>query len=603
MRDAALPGGEALTGGRARSIVAGAVAAALAFALAGKFFDVGVTNADVPIWYEGDALFSLALVKGVLDHGELLHNPDLGAPHGLDLHDFPLPYGLHLAALRAIGLFTDDPGLAVNALWLLGFAAIAACAFAAFRLLDLPRAESAAAGVLYAFLPYHLERGQSHLFLSMYYVVPLAAALAVRLYRDAPRLSGARTWTLRPRVSLRTALLAAALALALGASGVYYAFFGCFFLAAAGVLGALRARSAAPLGAAALLLTLIAATVVVSIAPNLLYRREHGPNPIALQRSASEAEIFGLKIAPMLLPVRSHAIPSWADLRQRYDAVTPLHNESGSATLGVAAGAGFLLLLGWALGAIARRDRQPLLDGLAALNLAGLLLATTSGFGALTALLGLPQIRAYNRISIWLAFFALAALIAVTRPLRDRLMRRRGGAAIGALLVAAMLALALTDVMSPGYRPQRKLVRQRVAIDRAFVATAEATLPPDTAVFQLPYVGYPETVPPARMAYYDPLRPYLQSHGLRWSHGAMKGRPEADAIAALALQPVTALPHALVAAGYGALLLDTFGYTPADEAVLRAALENELGTPIATSEDGRLLLFRLPVAQPIANPS
>lgn len=584
MRDTAVPGGEALIGEHARSIAAGAVAAALAFAIAVDFFDVRVADLAVPIWYEGDSLFSLALAKGLLDHGGILHNPDVGAPHGLDLHDFPLPYGMHLVALRAIGMLTDEPGMAVNSLWLLGFPAIAACAFAALRMLDLPRLESAAAAVLYCFLPYHLARGEKHLFLSMYYLVPLACAVALRLYRDGARK---RLWP-------------AVLALALGASGVYYAVFGCFFFAVAGALGSLRARSATPLGAAALLVALVGASVAAGVAPNLLYWRENGPNPAALERLPVEAELYGLKIAPMLLPVAPHAIPSWAETRNRYEARTPQRNESGFATLGVVTGAGFVLLLGWALAALALRERHVLLDGLAALNLAGVLLATTSGIGALVALFGLPQIRAYNRISIWLGFFALAALVAVAQPLHDRLARRRATAVIGAALLALLLSLALADVLSPGFRPGRKAVGARFAIDRAFVTAAEAALPARTAVFQLPHVAYPEAVPPERMLVYDSLRPYLHSRTLRWSHGAMKGRPEAVAIDTLAMQPAAALPDELVAAGYGALMVDRFGYTPEQEAALRTELEARLGTPIVNSDDDRWLLYRL---QPSANPS
>jgi phosphoglycerol transferase len=582
-------------GERARTISVGVGAAALSLVLAVVLFEVRAGDLAVPIWYEGDSLFTLALAKGLLDHGGILRNPDVGAPYGLEFHDFPYPYGLHLATLRAIGAFTDAPGGAVNALWLLGFPAIAACAFAALRLLGLPRAESAAAAVLYAFLPYHLGRGEKHLFLSMYYLVPLAAALAVRLHRDAHELAAGprRGW---PRVPPRAALLGAVLALALGASGAYYAYFACFFFAAAGVLGALRVRSTAPLTAAAGLVILIVASAGAGMAPSLRYWREHGTNRAVAHRAAADAEIYGLRIAPILLPIPAHPIPGWAELRRRYVRRTPLRNEGELATLGVIGGVGFVTLVGFGLAAAGGvRGGPPLLHSLAALNLAGLLLATTSGFGALLARLGFRSIRAYNRISIFLAFFALAATIALARPLRERLVRTRAGAALGALLLALGLALGLPDVVSRAYLPDRAAVRALFASHRDFVRAAEAALPPGTAVFQLPHVGYPEELGPGRMYTFDPLRPYLHSQTLRWSHGAMKGRPGAIAIAALAQRPAAELPDTLAAAGYGALLVDRFGYEGAGEAALRAALEPRLGTPLE-SGDGRFLLYRLPGA-------
>ena len=561
------------------------MAAAFSLALAIALFDVRPADLAIPIWYEGDALYSLALVKGVVDHGSLLRNPDLGAPHGLEFHDFLNPYGLHFAALHAIALFTDEPGAAVNALWLLGFAAIAACAFAALRLLGLPRAESAVAAVLYAFLPYHLERGEKHLFLSMYYMVPLAAALAVRLHRDTSPL----------RVTAPAALGAAAVALGIGASGAYYAYFACFFFAAAGVLAGLATRRLAPLASGAALVALVVASVGVGLAPSLLYWSEHGANPRVAKRIAAEAELYGLKIAPMLLPIPAHPIHGWAELRRRYDQRTPLRDVGGAATLGLLGTAGFLLLVARALArAGGWRGAPRLLDSLAALNLAGLLLATTSGFGAVLARLGLRTIRAYDRISIWLAFFALAAVIVAAKPLRERLLRTRAGAAAGLALLAAVLGIGLVDLVSPAYLPDRATVRRQFEADRAFVRAAEAVLPADTAVFQLPHVEYPEAVGPGRMELLESLRPALHARSLRWSHGAMKGRPAGDAIAALAARPPVALPGALAVAGYGALLVDRFGYAPAQEAALRAAIEPRLGAPLVESGDGRFLLYALP---------
>lgn len=578
---------------RARTIAAGAAAAALSLALAVALFDVRLADLADPLWYEGDSLYSLALAKGLLDHGTVLHNPDLGAPHGLDFHDFLNPYGLHFAALSAIGWFVDEPGAAVNVLWLLGFPLIAIGAFAGLRLLGLPRAESAAAAVLYCFLPYHLVRGQKHLFLSMYYLVPLAAALAVRLHRDAEQLVGARRGPF-PRVSPRAALGAALLAFGLGASGVYYAYFGCFFFAAAGVLGALRTGAVAPLVAAALLVAGVAGSALVGLAPSLGYWREHGRNPAVARRVAAEAELYGLKIAPMLLPVHAHPIPGWAEIRERYEKRTPLRSESQTATLGVWIGIGLLVLVGWALARVGGLRAAPnVLDSLAALTLAGLLLATTSGFGALVARLGFRAIRAYSRISIFLAFFALAALLVLARPLRERLVRSRAGAAAGAVALGLVLALGLADVVSPAFLPDRAAVRRLVAMDRAFVRQAEALLPAGTAVFQLPHVGYPEVVPPGRMHPFDSLRPYLHSRTLRWSHGAMRGRPAGEAIAALAARPAAALPAALAEAGYGALLVDRAGYGQGEEAALRAALAPPLRAPLVTSENGRFALFAL----------
>ena len=62
-----------------------------------------------PFSYHHDALFYLMVTKDVLKHGWWLENPDLGAPFGQQLYDFPVLVGdsLHLALLRAVNVLGD----------------------------------------------------------------------------------------------------------------------------------------------------------------------------------------------------------------------------------------------------------------------------------------------------------------------------------------------------------------------------------------------------------------------------------------------------------------------------------------------------------------
>ncbi|HKG10283.1 MAG TPA: hypothetical protein VKB07_06895, partial [Gaiellaceae bacterium] len=51
-----------------------------------------VWNADLrrPFDYSGDATFTAAVVKNVVDEGALWENAELGAPRGQELYDFPV---------------------------------------------------------------------------------------------------------------------------------------------------------------------------------------------------------------------------------------------------------------------------------------------------------------------------------------------------------------------------------------------------------------------------------------------------------------------------------------------------------------------------------
>jgi hypothetical protein len=68
---------------------------------------------QVPFQYTGDALFYLMAIKGVLEHGWWLENPDVGAPSGQELYDFPSFVGrsLHLLLIKLLGLLFSDSAL------------------------------------------------------------------------------------------------------------------------------------------------------------------------------------------------------------------------------------------------------------------------------------------------------------------------------------------------------------------------------------------------------------------------------------------------------------------------------------------------------------
>ena len=104
-------------------------------------------------------------------------------------------------------------------------------------------------------------------------------------------------------------------------------------------------------------------------------------------------------------------------------------------------------------------------------------------------------------------------------------------------------------------------IEARHASDRAFVAAIDDVLPDGAAVFQVPVLDFPETIPPGRMEDYDPLRAYLADTGtLRWSYGAVKGRPEADWQARVRddVGLLGALPG-LLGLGFEGLWVDTWG--------------------------------------------
>ncbi len=565
----------------------------------------------VPLAYSDDGLVSAMYVKAVVDNGWYLHNPRLGAPAGLDLADFPMADGLHFLLVKLLSFGTDDYALVFNGYFLLTFPLTTLSALLVLRHFGVAAGPAMVAALLFTFLPYHFFRGPHHLWLAAYFLIPPLVMVALWVYQGTLRgatsagppstqysvLSTQYSEVHHAEASPQpacphrwaVALLVAALA---SSAGAYYAFFGSYLLAVAGLTAAVRLRRLTPLCQSAVLVAVIGLGMGLNLAPTLLHQRVHGPAGDAVYRHPGLAEYDGLKLAQLLLPVYAHPVRAWADLRLRYRTLTPLNGENDWAALGLAGSVGFLVLLGRL--AYRRRDGAGpgLVDGLAVLNLAAMLLGCVGGLGSVFAFLVSPQIRAYNRIAIYIAFLSFFLLALLLHKAVHWCGPTRRGRWAAAALLGLVLGIGVLDLAS-GYT--KRLYAQQAepyASNAEFVRAVEAVLPEHGLVFQLPYVSFPEAVRPRQMGEYDHLRPYLHSRTLRWSHGAMRGRVGDVWQAKLAERPAEELLRGLAVAGFAGLYLDRAGYADRG-AALEQRLHGMLGVAPLVSRDRRLVCFDL----------
>lgn len=533
-----------------------------------------LVDLSLPLAWGGDAFYYQVLAKGIVENGLTLSNPSLGAPHGMSLADAPVAVNaLHVGVLRVLAAFTSDPVRIINLYFLAAFPLVALSALAVLRHLGISWTAALVVAILFAFAPYRLARGESHLFLGACYLVPLGALVAL--------------WACQGLAGRRARMaVGAAVCVALALGGPYYAFFTVFFLVVGGLGAAVRHRHPRLLLEPLVLAAVIGGVGLLQALPTREWFRQNGVAPV-MRREAAEAEFYGLRVAQMLLPVRGHLVGPLAALRERYELRMP-PPETGAASLGMVAGAGFVLLL--ALAAFSVLQGRPAgadtLGDLGFLNLAGLLLATTGGFGSLVALTVLPQIRCYTRMSIFLAFFSLIA-VAV---LLDHLSARWPRAALA--LCGLFLVAGLLDQGGMGPAGGYGTISAEHAHDRAFVRQIEARLPTGSAVFQLPVVAFVEGEASHGCLGYDPARGYLHSRGLRWSYGVARGR-EGDLwqrrVASLAAGEMV---DTLCFSGFAGLWVDRRGFAE-DGAVIVADLSSALGTPPLASGSGRFVFFDL----------
>jgi phosphoglycerol transferase len=566
--------------------VAAAVAAGLVVTL--RLWEL---RPEVPFGYEGDALFFTVLAKASGQDGPL-HFRHLGMPFGVEIADWGAGMPLDLTALGTLVAAFGEPGTAINTWWLLSVVATGVFAAFALRALDLGAALALGLGYLYALSPYAFYRNVAHVSL-VYHFVPLIALLAVRTAEGRPeRLSrGARA----------AVLLGCA---GQGLSYIYYSFFSCFLLGAAALLGWLRTRRLVTLRLAAAGVLLIVIGTAAGLLPSLLYWHEHGRNPDLQYKLVLESDLFGLKIRHLLVPIRDHPLAPWRALAAAAAAAGfQGDNENTMGRLGTVGSLGFLGLLAYAVGAaagLARRER-PRLAAPAALTLVSLLLAQVGGFGSLFSLLVSPDIRAYNRIVVFIAFFSVLAAGLGLERLEATAMGRAWPAAFRGGVLLLLLLAVFDQASTTGLRRRHDENARQFDVDRAFVARLESRLPKGAMVFQLPHTGVPVERTLSRMATYDHGRAYLHSRSLRWSWGAIVGRNGNWQAEIQKLSPRT-LVRTLVLAGFSGVWIDRLGYQrppvgrPRPATVPpnpEAALVRYAGEPPEASLDGRYVFVGL----------
>jgi len=156
--------------------------------------------------------------------------------------------------------------------------------------------------------------------------------------------------------------------------------------------------------------------------------------------------------------------------------------------------------------------------------------------------------------------------------------------------LAAVLLVGVLSQTSPTMVPGYAAAAARYESDGAFVRAIEAQLPGEASIFQLPYVPFPEGADPGHVGEYEDLFDSLHSNRLRWSGGAMEGRPT-DWVPAFLEKPLPQIMEGISALGFSGLYIDREGVS--DYRKLLSTLRPILGTAPLTGGGGRFAFFDL----------
>ena len=219
------------------------------------------------------------------------------------------------------------------------------------------------------------------------------------------------------------------------------------------------------------------------------------------------------------------------------------------------------------------------------------LIGTVGGLATLFAYIVNPQLHAPARIVVFIAFFALLGAALGLDRLRSRMeVRLRGRTAMPAVL-AAVLVIGVLYQTSPKMAPNYSGEIEQYNVRSEFVRAIESQLPGEASIFQLPPMPFPQGADPVNVGAYEDLYFYVVAHRLRWSGGAMEGRPTDWVRAFVGHKPLLQILEGVSAIGFSGLYVDTAGVIGG--ARLLSTLEGTLGVTPVKSTDGRFAFFNM----------
>lgn len=532
------------------------------------FFQLWRLDWQVPMLYGGDGIYWVGQVQR--SYG------DLTASLGWPFYQPPSPYEpnydlIYDLFVAFVGLFTKDTSVVFNLYVLVIPFANALAGYAVFRMTGMRRWLAFAFGVTFGLCPYVQQRLAGHMMLAAVEFVPFSVLLCFWCAEDPAFGRPGKGFLRNPRNWL-------ALAFAWGIANngaAYYPYFTCFFLCVTALCLILRDRRLSAGTPCFLTIGEIVLWMIPDFFPMVLGMIAGVGSTLTngVYRSPIGADIYSLRISSLLLSPNGYGWDKLARWFQRYFHLLatdegPMYNENAYGYLGIVGVIAFLALLAllfrnhdWRAG----REAVPRLSDrlwlLGRLNVAALLLASIASFGGLIGIF-LRFIRGYNRISPYIAFFALlAAGLWAEWFLRNH--RGRGKALFTAVL-AVVLAYSYWEQQGL-FNPKYEEVQTTWYQDAAFMEEVEQAAGEDAVVFQLPYMKNFENGSLNNMWDYTLLRGPLHSDTLRFSYGAGYGTENDVWYKETSELEPEAMVAELRAQGVAGIYLDLDGYAAEDQ--------------------------------------
>ncbi|MDQ0202596.1 hypothetical protein [Pectinatus haikarae] len=538
---------------------------------------------------DGDAYILVYIpLKTMMENSWPYFSNRLGTPFGTEFIDFPVMYtdAIHLFCLKVLMYIVQNEFLAVGIYYIISGFMILYISYIVLRQMKIGYLFSVLGAITYLMVPYFIERIE-HFWLCLYQFIPLSILLCYWCYYD-DRLFIFKKDEWKYKKNFIIFIITVFISL----TGIaYYPFYTCIMLITTGLVKS-RLKSIKAMRASIITVILVGGIFLANLFPLFVYQYQFGKNVDIANRQAFESEVYGLKLVQMILPT----FPKTDIMKEKvgeYNKTAPLVNENATADLGLIGAVGEIILLLY-LFKIRDADKNKIFL-FSRLNVILFLWGTIGGLATIFSLFVTPVYRSNNRVSIFIAFLAIATICSLGNEIKENYLRRNKKLEKGFIIFSvAIFSFSIVAQMQRTDPSVYKNAKNEMKQEQKFFSAIETSMPKGAMIYQMPYSAFPEVPPLLKMPDYEALSGMLYTENLKWSFGAMKGRYNDEWQRTIAQMPIEEKIKILSIIGFKGIYIDCRGYSDKDLLKLKMSLARLLKVePIRNTDNNKLFYSML----------
>lgn len=375
---------------------------------------------SIPLSYSGDVSGLLIMIKSVLRDEPWWNFDGLGAPFHTNMWRPLLDGGIPNAIMFSIAKITKSVGYGINIYYILSYGLYGICTYYMLRKEGLEKRFSVVGAILYAFIPGHYQREETHIYVGSCFAIPLIMVAAINLFQGKMCKD---EYALKVRLTGKELISSNSAEQNLGLlflaivtfCTLYYGIFSLMLLTFCAVYCSITKKQLRHLFYYMQYIVVEIVCLLVIYMPKIIADLFDPclEKVKIVTRIRSDVELYGGKLIQYILPVSGHRISFLARLREMYDSTFPLVIENGMASLGLIISIGFLTAL-----VVCFFSKEKYLSRFEMYGKMELFLFFVSTIGGLGAIVGFINysLRCYNRFSY---FIGAVGIIVSMRLLQD----------------------------------------------------------------------------------------------------------------------------------------------------------------------------------------